>query len=162
MLTIGSTVYDGKSSAANAATGQLVDSTAAGLPGANATNLALCFGAADGGATLDPGEADRQDRRLRPWRQRPHQQEPRGQAGRSIGMVLVNTSVNSVNADLHFIPSIHLAVDHRAAVKAAAATNETATISKGTIVTNAPAPFTAASSSRRPLLAGGGDLLSRT
>ena len=74
-------------------------------------------------------------------------------------MVLVNPSPNSVNADLHFVPSIHLPDTNRAAVKAAAATNAAATISKGTIVTNAPAPFRAAFSSQGPLLAGGGDIL---
>ena len=74
-------------------------------------------------------------------------------------MVLVNPTPNSVNADLHFVPSIHLPDTNRAAVKAAAATNATATISKGTIVTNAPAPFRATFSSQGPLLAGGGDIL---
>ncbi len=158
-LTIGSTVYNGKSSAANAVTGQLVDSVNAGLPGANAANLALCFGAADGGATLDPAKVAGKivvcDRGVSA---RINKSLAVAQAG-GIGMVLVNTSPNSVNADLHFVPSIHLPDTNRAAVKAAAATNATATISKGTIVTNAPAPFTAVFSSRGPLLAGGGDIL---
>jgi hypothetical protein len=35
-----------------------------------------------------------------------------------IGMVLVNTSANSINADLHFVPTMHLQNTDRAAVKA--------------------------------------------
>ena len=81
------------------------------------------------------------------------------QAG-GIGMILVNTSPNSINADLHFVPSVHLQNTDRAAVKAYAATpGATARINQSTIIFNAPAPFTAAFSSRGPLTAGGGDLL---
>jgi hypothetical protein len=77
-----------------------------------------------------------------------------------VGMILVNPSANSLNADLHVVPTVHLANTDRAAVKAYAATaGATATINKAELVTNAPAPFTAAFSSRGPLLAGGGDLL---
>jgi len=158
-LTIGTAVYNGKSSAPNAVTAPLIDSTAAGLPGANAANLALCFGAADGGATLDPAKVAGKivvcDRGVSA---RTNKSLAVRQAG-GVGMVLVNTSANSLNADLHYVPSIHLSHLDRPAVKAAAATNAVATISKGTIVTNAPAPFTASFSSRGPLLAGGGDLL---
>ena len=77
-----------------------------------------------------------------------------------VGMILVNTTTNSLNADFHFVPTVHLPGDDRAAVKAYAATaGATATINQATIVFNAPAPFTAAFSSRGPLAAGGGDLL---
>src|SRR6476659_7250820 len=75
-------------------------------------------------------------------------------------MILVNTSVNSINADFHFVPTVHLPVDNRVAVETYAATaGATATINQSTIVFNAPAPFTASFSSRGPLRAGGGDLL---
>ncbi len=74
-------------------------------------------------------------------------------------MIMVNTSPNSVNADLHFVPTIHLADTDAAAVHAAAAAGKTGTISKGTLVFNAPAPFTASFSSRGPIAAGGGDIL---
>ena len=81
------------------------------------------------------------------------------QAG-GAGMILVNTSLNSINADLHFVPTVHLQSTDRAAVKAYAATaNPTATINASTIIYNAQAPFTAAFSSRGPLLAGNGDVL---
>ncbi len=77
-----------------------------------------------------------------------------------VGMVLVNTSASSLNADFHFVPTVHLQSTDRAAVKAYAATSgATATINQATIVYNAPAPFTASFSSRGPLLAGNGDIL---
>ena len=81
------------------------------------------------------------------------------QAG-GVGMILVNTSLNSLNADFHFVPTVHLQNTDRTAVKNYAATvGPTATINQATIVFNAPAPFTASFSSRGPQLAGLGDLL---
>ena len=76
-----------------------------------------------------------------------------------IGMILVNPTPNSLNADLHFVPSVHLQNDAYAAVSAAAtAGGKTAAIS-GEILFEQPAPFMAAFSSRGPLTAGAGDLL---
>ena len=81
------------------------------------------------------------------------------QAG-GVGMVLVNTSPNSLNAEFHYVPTVHVADTQRAALKAyAALPNAMARINKATIVLDLPAPFTADFSSRGPLLAGGGDLL---
>jgi hypothetical protein len=76
-----------------------------------------------------------------------------------IGMIMVNFTPNSVNADLHFVPSIHLADTAYSAVEAAATAGKTASITKGTLVFNADAPFTASFSSRGPIAAGGGDIL---
>ena len=39
-----------------------------------------------------------------------------------VGMILVNTSASSLNADFHFVPTVHLQSTDRAAVKAYAAT----------------------------------------
>jgi subtilisin family serine protease len=76
-----------------------------------------------------------------------------------VGMVLVNPTLNSLNADLHFVPTVHLQNDAYAAVVAAAtAGGKTASID-GEILFNQPAPFMAAFSSRGPLTAGAGDLL---
>jgi subtilisin family serine protease len=76
-----------------------------------------------------------------------------------VGMVMVNPTANSINADLHWVPSIHLESTAYDTVAAAAAAGKTAAISAGTIVYTAPAPFTASFSSRGPLVAGGGDIL---
>jgi PA domain len=79
-----------------------------------------------------------------------------------IGMIMVNPTPNSLNADLHFVPSVHLQNDAYAAVSAAAtAGGKTAAIS-GEILFEQPAPFMAAFSSRGPLTAGAGTCSSRT
>ncbi len=161
-VTLGNgTTYNGASVATAVGPAPLIDSTAAGLSGADPTAVALCFSTATNGTpALDPakvagkivvcdrGVSARTDKSLAVR-----------EAG-GVGMILVNTSPNSINADFHFVPTVHLADTDRAAVKAYAATaGATATINAATIVTDAPAPFTASFSSRGPLLAGGGDLL---
>jgi subtilisin family serine protease len=76
-----------------------------------------------------------------------------------IGMVLVNPPAGgSLNADLHFVPSVHLQGDKYATIEAAALAGKTASIS-GEVLERQPAPFMAAFSSRGPILGGGGDLL---
>jgi hypothetical protein len=138
----------------------LIDSTAAGLPGADPTQLALCYGDADGAVVLDPAKVAGKivvcDRGVTARVNKSLAVEEAGGAG----MILVNTSANSINADFHFVPTVHLQNTDRAAVKAYAATaGATATINAATIVYNEPAPFTASFSSRGPLRAGNGDLL---
>ena len=60
------------------------------------------------------------------------------QAG-GVGMILVNPSPHSLNADFHFVPTVHLAHTDRPAVKAyAARAGATATINQATIGYNAP------------------------
>ena len=77
-----------------------------------------------------------------------------------VGMILYNDPDSSLNADFHFVPTVHVNRASGLAIKAYAATSgPTATINASTIVFNAPAPFTASFSSRGPLSAGGGDLL---
>ncbi len=162
-VTLGNgATYQGASVAAALGPRPFIDSTAAGLPGADATALALCFTAGDNGGTavLDPAKVAGKivlcDRGVNA---RVNKSLAVQQAG-GVGMVLANTSPNSLNADLHFVPSVHIADTDRAAVKAYAATaGATATINQSTIVFNEPAPLTAAFSSRGPLTAGGGDLL---
>ncbi len=160
-VTLGNGVtYFGASVAAALSSRQLIDSTAAGLPGADPGALALCFGAADGAAVLDPakvagkivvcdrGVSARTNKSLAV------------QAAGGVGMILLNTSANSQNADFHAVPTVHLQNTDRPAVKAYAATaGATAAINAASLVFNAPAPFTASFSSRGPLLAAGGDLL---
>ena len=152
--------YDGASLAAAAVTAPLIDATAAGASGADSTKLALCYGSSDGDVVLDPAKVAGKivvcDRGTTP---RTNKSLAVQEAG-GVGMILVNTSTNSINADFHTVPTVHLQNTDRAAVKAYAATaGATATIAKATLIYTAAAPFTASFSSRGPLQAGGGDLL---
>ena len=158
-VTLGNSVKYNGASLATAVTAPLIDSTAAGLPGADPTQVALCYSSADGGNVLDPAKVAGKivvcDRGVTA---RVNKSLAVKEAG-GVGMILVNTSPSSLNADFHFVPTVHLADTNRAAVKAYAATlNATATINQATIVLNAAAPFTASFSSRGPLQASG-DLL---
>ena len=162
-VTLGNGVtYSGASVATPVGPAPVVNSEDVGLAGADATALALCFTAGDNGgeAVLDPAKVAGKivvcDRGVNA---RVNKSLAVEQAG-GIGMILTNTSPNSINADFHFVPSVHLQNTDRAAVKAYADTaGATATINQSTIVFNAAAPFTAAFSSRGPLTAGGGDIL---
>ena len=160
-VTLGNGVtYSGASVATPVGPAPLIDSTAAGLPGADPGQLALCYGATDGAVVLDPalvaGKIVVCDRGVTA---RVNKSLAVQQAG-GVGMILLNTSVNSLNADFHFVPTVHLQNTDRAAVKAYAATaGATATINQATIIYNAPAPFTASFSSRGPSRAANGDLL---
>ncbi len=159
-VTLGNNVTYNGASVATPVNAALIDSTAAGLAGADATQVALCYGAADGGAVLDPAKVAGKivvcDRGVTG---RVNKSLAVKEAG-GVGMILLNTSPSSLNADFHSVPTVHLQDTDRAAVKAyAAATSPTATINQGVIVLNAPAPFTASFSSRGPLRAGDGNLL---
>jgi hypothetical protein len=153
-VTIDGTVYNGHSSAATAVTGTLINSPAAKRATAADGDARLCFiGSLDPAkvagkiVVCDRGVNARIDKSL----------EVKNEGG--IGMIMVNTSPNSVNADLHFVPTVHLGDGDAAAIHAAATAGKTATLSKGTLVFNADAPFTASFSSRGPIAAGGGDIL---
>ena len=75
-------------------------------------------------------------------------------------MILYNSPDSSLNADFHFVPTVHVNAADGLAIKAYAATaGATASIAQATIVYNLPAPNTASFSSRGPLLAGNGDVL---
>jgi subtilisin family serine protease len=162
-VTLGNgATYAGASVATAVGPAPLIDSTAAGLPGADATALALCFAAVDNGGVpvLDPAKVAGKivvcDRGVTA---RVNKSLAVQEAG-GVGVILVNTSANSLNADFHYVPTVHLQNTDRAAVKAYAATpGATATIAQASIVFNAPAPFTASFSSRGPSPATNGDLL---
>ncbi len=161
-VTLGNGATYTGASLATAVSAPLIDSVDAGAAGASAGAVSLCFSTGTNGGTpaLDPakvagkivvcdrGTNARTDKSLAV-------QEAGG-----VGMILLNTSPNSINADFHFVPTVHLDSPARAAVKAYAATpGATASIAQATVTTTDPAPFTASFSSRGPLLAGGGDLL---
>jgi hypothetical protein len=155
-VTLGNGVtYSGASIATAVGPAPFVDSTAAGLAGANPTEVELCYP-----GTLDPavvtgkivycdrGVIARVDKSLAV------------QMAGGVGMVMANVTLSSLNADFHSVPSVHVSHLDRAAIKAYAATpGATATINQATVVYTEPAPFTASFSSRGPLQAGGGDLL---
>ena len=167
-VNLGGTTYSGASLATAVGPAPFIDSTAVGLPGAGATAVRLCFAAIDNlvGASqtptpvLDPSKvAGKIVVCDRGTNARVNKSLAVKQAG-GVGMILVNTSPNSLNADFHSVPTVHLADTDRAAVKAFAATaGATATINQATLVFNVPAPFTASFSSRGPLRAGNGNLL---
>ena len=139
-----------------------IDSTAAGVAGADPAALALCYSKSFNGGTpaLDPAKVAGKivlcDRGVNARVDKSLAVKEAGGAG----MVLVNVSPSSLNADFHFVPSVHLADTARAGLKAyASGANPTAKINLATVVYNVPAPLTAAFSSRGPLVAGGGDVL---
>jgi hypothetical protein len=165
---LGGTTYHGASLATAVGPVPLIDSTTAGLAGADATRVGLCYAAIDNlvgtsqtpTPVLDPAKVAGKivvcDRGVTG---RVNKSLAVKEAG-GVGMILLNTSPNSLNADFHSVPTVHLADTDRTAVKAfAAGAGATATINQAQIVFNAPAPFTASFSSRGPLLAGSGNLL---
>ena len=162
-VTLGNNAtYYGASLASTAVTAPLINSDVAGLPGASATAVNLCFTTADNGGVpvLDPaivaGKIVVCERGSNP---RVNKSLAVQQAG-GVGMILVNPAASSINADFHFVPTVHLSHTDKAAVEAYAATpGATATINPATVTYTDPAPFTASFSSRGPLIAGGGDLL---
>jgi subtilisin family serine protease len=132
----------------------------AGLPGADPAQVTLCYAAVDNGgvAVLDPAKVAGKivlcDRGVTA---RVNKSLAVKEAG-GVGMVLANTSANSLNADFHSVPSVHIADTIRAPVLAYALTaGATAQIGSSVQVGTA-APFTASFSSRGPLRASG-DLL---
>jgi hypothetical protein len=155
-VTLGSGMtYTGASVATAVGPAPLIDSVNAGKAGASPAEVELCYP-----GTLDPaavtgkivlclrGVIARVDKSLAVQ-----------QAG-GVGMVMYNSPDSSLNADFHYVPSVHVNQADGLAIKAYAATaGATATINQATIVYDEPAPFTASFSSRGPLRAGGGDLL---
>lgn len=79
------------------------------------------------------------------------------------GMVLVNTSPNTVDADLHFVPTVHVDDVTGAALKQFMAQHRAAMarLTAGKLITGpeVPAPNVDPDSSRGPAVAGAGDLL---
>ncbi len=165
-LTLGNgDTFDGVGVGSAVGAADLVDSVDAVRPGAPAAAAELCFSDADNDPStgvdpvLDPatvtgkivlcarGVSDRLDKSVAVEN-----------AG-GIGMVLYNPTPNSLNADFHAVPSIHVDDAAGAAVKSYAATaSPTASISA--VLPDRPrAPEMAGFSSFGPALAGDGDLL---
>ena len=131
-------------------------SSTVGLAGQDATEVRLCFlnrldPAKVAGKIIvcDRGVNDRVEKSAEVKR-----------AG-GVGMVLANTSPNSLNADIHAVPTVHVNEIDGAAIKAyvSGTASPTASLSAGVQQFGVKAPQVAAFSSRGPALAGGGDLL---
>ena len=112
--------YTGIGLGAAVASSPLILSINAGLPGADADAVRLCYSAIDNGgvAVLDPakiaGKIVHCDRGVTA---RVNKSLAVQEAG-GVGMILTNTSPNSLNADLHSVPTVHLANTDRAAILA--------------------------------------------
>jgi subtilisin family serine protease len=162
-VTLGNnTTINGASSGKAVGPAPFVEAKAVGVAGANATRLAQCYSAdANAGtAVLDPAKvAGKIVLCDRGGNARTDKSLAVKNAG-GIGMVLVNTSPNSLNADIHFVPTVHVDDTHFTELHTYAATaGATAKINQSQTVFNAPAPQIAAFSSRGPQVAGAGDLL---
>ena len=147
--------YDGASiDSSGAGPADLVYSADVGLTGEDATQVRLCYP-----GTLDPalvagkivvcdrGVIARVDKSYAVM------------LANGIGMVLANVTPSSINADLHYVPTVHVDEVAGAAIRAYAQTaGATATLTGGEFEV-AEAPAIASFSSRGPALAGAGDLL---
>lgn len=126
------------------------------LPGADPGDAKLCFL-----GTLDPAEVAGNivlcDRGV--IARTDKSKEVRNAGG--VGMILGNTSPSSLNADLHFVPTVHVNETARAEILAYinSAPAPTASLSAGHQELGAKAPLMASFSSRGPARAGDGDLL---
>ena len=162
-VTLGNNAtYSGASVATAVGPAPLIDSTAAGLAGADPTLVELCYAAVDNGGVpvLDPAKVSGKIVVCKRGVTARVNKSLAVQEAGGVGMILYNSPDSSLNADFHFVPTVHVSQADGLAIKAYAATSgATATINAATIVYNAPAPFTASFSSRGPLRAGGGDLL---
>ncbi|HEY8119729.1 MAG TPA: S8 family peptidase [Myxococcota bacterium] len=143
--------YQGASLGVGVGSQPLVQSTAVGLAGANANEVRLCFL-----GTLDPalvtGKIVLCDRGVNA---RVDKSAAVQQAG-GVGVILANTSPNSLNADIHAVPTVHVDEVAGAAIKAyiaGAGAAATASLTAGVRSVGATAPFVASFSSRGPLLA---------
>ena len=152
-------VFNGRAAPSSLPLTPLIDAAVAGLPGANAAQAALCFGAADGAVVLDPAKVAGKivvcDRGVSLLIDKSRAVKEAG----GVGMVLLNTQVQGIQAYLHSVPTVNLFNSDRDAVKAYAATPGARAAIRGELVFDAAAPYSAYFSSRGPLLAGNGDLL---
>jgi subtilisin family serine protease len=164
-VTLGNgTTYNGASVASAVGPAPLVDSVDVGLAGADPTKVELCYGSGNNGGTpvLDPAKvAGKIVVCKRGVIARVDKSAAVKEAG-GVGMVMYNDPDSSLNADFHFVPTVHVDKASGLAIKsyiAGAGASATAKINQSTLTYTDPAPFTASFSSRGPLAAGGGDLL---
>jgi Subtilase family/Fibronectin type-III domain/PA domain/Peptidase inhibitor I9 len=130
--------FDGVSQVTATVNAPVIRAQNAGLPGALPARVAQCFSQFEpnsaGQPVLDPalvaGKIVVCDRGG-PLPNNARVDKSRAvQAAGGVGMILVNTANNSLNADLHFLPTVHLPHTNYAAIEAYAGTaGATATLS---------------------------------
>ena len=150
------TTFNGPGTGPAVPSSPLVASTSVGLTGEDPEEVRLCF---DG--TLDPAKVTGKivacDRGVNARTDKSLAVKNAG----GVGMILMNTSANSLNADFHFVPTIHVSEVERATILAyiaSAGAGASASLSASTRI-SVEAPAMAAFSSNGPAIAGGGDLL---
>jgi len=139
---------------------QLVTAASVKLASASAADAALCFA-----GSLDPAKATGKvvvcDRGVNARLDKGFEVQRAG----GVGMVLTNTSPNSLNGDFHPVPAVHLTNTDGAAVKAyitSAGTSATAKIvalTPGELAAAPQVPEITDFSSRGPSTTTGGDIL---
>ncbi|GAA1638147.1 S8 family peptidase [Actinoplanes couchii] len=155
-VTLGNgTSYEGSGQGTAVPSAPLIDAVQAGAAGAPAAEVQLCYS----GGRLDPAKVTgRIVVCLRGGNGRTDKSLAVKEAG-GVGMILYNDPDNSVNADYHFVPTVHVDSAAGLAIKAYAATaGATASLSASTAF-KTRAPEMATFSSKGPARAGNGDLL---
>jgi subtilisin family serine protease len=163
-VTLGNgATYDGIGRGAGVGTSPLVDSVSAGLSGANATAVQLCFSTEwAGSAVLDPAKvAGKIVLCKRGTNDRIDKSRAVKEAG-GVGMILYNASDGQTKvADFHFVPTAHINNTDGLAIESyitSAGSSATASLSPVVGAPTPEAPQVADFSSRGPSLFNGGDL----
>jgi subtilisin family serine protease len=165
-VTLGNgATYTGAGVGAAVLSSPLIRSGSAGLPAATPSSVRLCFSkewdpthpegfldptkVAGKIVVCDRGTNDRVDK-----------SKAVKEAG-GVGMILANTSPNTLNFDFHSVPTVHVSDTDGAAIKSyiAATKHPTAALGAGHAVTGFEAPQVASFSSRGPSLADSADIL---
>lgn len=133
----------------------LIDSVDAGLSGANAGLVELCFS-----GTLDPAKVAGKEVLCRRGSNARTDKSKAVQLAGGVGMILYNATPLELDADYHFVPTVHVDTAAGLAIKTYihGTASPTASQSAGTVGT-AEAPVVAAFSSRGPSTSSGGSLL---
>ncbi|GAA1026705.1 hypothetical protein GCM10009557_05380 [Virgisporangium ochraceum] len=155
------TTFEGVGIGAAGPTAPLINSSAAGLPGANENSVRQCH---SNPPSLDPAKVAGKivvcERGVTGANARVDKSLAVRNAG-GVGMILVNVvdATQSLNVEVHAVPTVHLGVERAEAVKAYAATpGATASLPAHTTKPQR-APAVIGFSSRGPSQASGGDLL---
>lgn len=154
-VTLGNgTTYTGAGVGPAVASSPLIDSVDAGLAGADPVEVENCYP-----GTLDSAKVTGKIVLcLRGIIARVDKSRAVRDAG-GVGMVMYNNPDSSLNADFHFVPTVHLQSADGLAIKAYAATAGATASLAAAIEETAQAPEMASFSSKGPALSAGGDLL---